>query len=440
MTLPKYPKYKDSRVEWLGEVPAHWQVARLKTKISLQTVKAEQRSNPVALENIEGWSGNFIATDNDFEGDGVAFNSGDILFGKLRPYLAKVYLANSPGEAVGDFHVLRPSSEIQGRFAQYQMLTRSFIDVIDGSTFGSKMPRASWEALGDMPLAIPPMPEQKEITKFLDREISKLNALVLEQEYLISLLGEKLQATISHAVTKGINPKVSTKNSGISWLGNVPSHWNVKRMKYLVREGVAGPYGSSLTKSMYTSSGYRVYGQQQVIPDNFSNGDYYISEKQFVEMSRYRVKPNDVLISVMGTIGRAAVVPSDVEPGIINPRLVLYRVFEGLIYPRYLQAFLNSVTSQAYFSLAAQGTTMEGLNMTSIGELAVAVPPLGEQIQILDFIRRRGEEIGALSKAAEDAVVLLRERRSALIAAAVTGQIDVRGTAKEEIECTEMVA
>ena len=223
------------------------------------------------------------------------------------------------------------------------------------------------------------------------------------------------------------------KGSGVAWLRKVPAHWDVKRLKYLVREGIAGPYGSSLTKSMYVDSGYRVYGQQQVIPDDFSVGDYYISEAKFGEMSRYRVMPNDILISVMGTIGKAAVVPEEVEPGIINPRLVLYRVFEKLISPRYLQAFLKNQTSQRYFSLAAQGTTMEGLNMASIGELHVTLPPPNEQQQILEYIHLENGKIDALYTATERALSLLKERRSALIAAAVTGKIDVRDAVPQEL-------
>jgi type I restriction enzyme S subunit len=140
-------------------------------------------------------------------------------------------------------------------------------------------------------------------------------------------------------------------------------------------------------------------------------------------MSRYQVMQDDVLISVMGTIGRAAVVPKGAEVGIINPRLVLYRVIENVILPRYFQAFLNNPTSQRYFSLAAQGTTMEGLNMGSIGELYVTVPPLHEQQNILDFVCVEDKKIDALSTEAERAIALLKERRAALIAAAVTGQI-----------------
>ncbi len=272
----------------------------------------------------------------------------------------------------------------------------------------------------------PPEDEQVLIAAFLDRETGKIDALIAAQEKLIALLAEKRQVTISHAVTKGLNPNAPMKDSGVVWLGEVPTHWAIKRVKHLVKEGIAGPYGSSLTKSMYSASGYRVYGQQQVIPGDFSVGDYYISEEQFAEMSRYQVRPNDVLISVMGTIGRSAVVPQDAEAGIINPRLVLYRVIERLICPKYLQVFLNNLTSQRYFSLAAQGTTMEGLNMGSIGELHVALPPLHEQQEILQFVQSEGAKLDALSAESDRAVSLLKERRSALIAAAVTGQIDVR--------------
>lgn len=432
MSLPRYGEYKDSGADWLGSVPDHWSVGRLKSQVSLVTVKATQRLCPIALENIEGWSGRFIPTEGEFEGEGVAFVAGDLLFGKLRPYLAKAYLAKGPGEAVGDFHVLRPVGAMNARFLQYQMLSKAFIDVIDGSTFGSKMPRASWESLGNMPLVLPSAQEQTAIVAFLDRETAKIDALIAEQERLIALLAEKRQATISHAVTRGLDPSVPMKDSSVAWLGKVPAHWDVKRMKNLVSESIAGPYGSSLTKSMYEASGYRVYGQQQVIPDDFSVGDYYISEEKFAEMSRYRVEPDDILISVMGTIGRAAVVPTDVEPGIINPRLVLYRVVERLVLPRYLQCFLNNSTSQRYFSIAAQGTTMEGLNMASIDELHVALPPLNEQVKLLAFIRQEEQKLDQLSTEAERATILLKERRNALIAAAVTGQIDVRGAVKAQ--------
>jgi type I restriction enzyme S subunit len=235
MSFPRYPKYKDSGVEWLGQVPEHWEVKRLKYSLRLLTEKTDRRENPVALENIEGWTGRFIPSETEFQGEGIAFEAGDILFGKLRPYLAKAYRAEFSGEAVGDFHVMRPLRGIDSCFAQYQILNREFIAIVDGSTFGSKMPRASWEFVGDMKLTTPPLPEQTTVASFLDRETAKIDSLVAEQQRLIELLKEKRQAVISHAVTKGLNPNAPMKPSGIEWLGDVPVHWELKATKRLFR-------------------------------------------------------------------------------------------------------------------------------------------------------------------------------------------------------------
>ena len=346
----------------------------------------------------------------------------------LRSFQGGIERSRYAGCVSPAYTVLRPKTELVGDFWEHLFKSSKYISALQTTTDGIRDGKnISYGQFGALCIPLPPRAEQTAIATFLDREAAKIDTLIAEQEKLIALLAEKRQATISHAVTRGLNPDAPMKDSGVAWLGEVPAHWDVARMKHLVREGIAGPYGSSLTKSMYVSSGYRVYGQQQVIPDDFSSGDYYISEEKFAEMSRYEVKPGDVLISVMGTIGRAAVVPPDVEPGIINPRLVLYRLLEQWIFPRYMQVFLSSPTSQRYFSLAAQGTTMEGLNMVSIGELPVALPPRDEQLAILEFVRRENEKSGALRATADRAVALLKERRSALIAAAVTGQIDVRG-------------
>ncbi len=196
---------KDSGVAWLGEVPAHWEVKRFKHCLSLTTEKTNRRDRPVALENVEGWSGRFIETASDFEGDGVAFVSGDILFGKLRPYLAKAYLAESAGEAVGDFHVLRPGKSITGRFAQYQILNRDFIAIADSYTFGAKMPRVGWEFMGNMGFLAPPLNEQTAIATFLDRETAKIDALIEKSRRSIELMREHRTALISAAVTGKID-------------------------------------------------------------------------------------------------------------------------------------------------------------------------------------------------------------------------------------------
>ncbi|MDC8770938.1 restriction endonuclease subunit S [Roseateles albus] len=435
MSLPKYGEYKDSGVTWLGPVPAHWTVVQSRRYFANRNEKAVAGDKQLTASQKHG-----VIYQTDFmelEGHKVVqvIVGADILKRaepndfviSMRSFQGGIEWCGLRGSISSAYVMLVPNDAIWSPFYRYLFKSAPYIQALQATTNLVRDGQAlRFSNFAQVTLPLLAVEEQQKIAAFLDRETSKINVLIAEQEKLITLLAEKRQATISQAVTRGLNPEAPMKDSGVTWLGNVPAHWDVRRLKHLVQDSIAGPYGSSLTKSMYVSAGYRVYGQQQVIPDDFSLGDYYISEEKFAEMSRYRVRPDDVLISVMGTIGRAAVIPNNAEPGIINPRLVLYRVIEQLISPRYLQTFLNNSTSQRYFSLAAQGTTMEGLNMASIGELYVALPPPREQVEILKFIRLECQKLFALSAEAERAVCLLMERRSALIAAAVTGQIDVR--------------
>lgn len=199
-------KLKSSGVEWLGDVPEHWGVKRLKYCVSLVTTKAgSSGSNPIALENIESWTGRFLETESEFEGEGIRFQKDDVLFGKLRPYLAKVYLAEKNGESVGDIFVLRPAKETASKYVSNVLRTDNYIEIIDGSTYGSKMPRASWEFMGCLPFLLPPLPEQQAIAEFLDRETAKIDALSAKVTTVIERLKEYRTALISSAVTGKID-------------------------------------------------------------------------------------------------------------------------------------------------------------------------------------------------------------------------------------------
>jgi len=198
-------KIKGSGIEWIGEIPEGWEVKRLKFNLQLLTEKTDRRESPVALENIESWLGRYKETESEFQGEGVAFKKGDILFGKLRPYLAKVWLADFSGEAIGDFFVMRPSVNIDGRFAVYQILNNEFISIVDGSTFGAKMPRVSWDFMANLRLLTPPLEEQHIIADYLDRETAKLDSLISKIREHIARLQEYRTALISAAVTGKID-------------------------------------------------------------------------------------------------------------------------------------------------------------------------------------------------------------------------------------------
>lgn len=274
---------------------------------------------------------------------------------------------------------------------------------------------------------LPPLDVQRAIADFLDRKTAGIDALIDKKERLLALLQEKRQALITQAVTKGLDPNVPMKDSGIEWLGEIPAHWGIQPLRRVMKEAVAGPYGASLTKAMYVASGFRVYGQQQVIPNDFSIGDYYIDSSRYQEMRRYRVYPHDLLVSVMGTVGRVAVVPEGVEPGIINPRLVRYRADPEVARARWLRAQLLSTPWQSKLRLEAQGATMDGLNMQSLGRVPLVLPPLAEQDGLVAYVENTERRSAELESRLTLSCDRLREYRQALITAAVTGQLDVTG-------------
>ncbi|WP_304343988.1 restriction endonuclease subunit S [Chryseobacterium koreense] len=194
-------KMKDSGIEWLGEIPEHWEVKRFKYFFRLITEKKENDLLKIGLENIESKTGKFIKTDAEFEGQGISFKLKDILFGKLRPYLAKVWLSEFDGQAVGDFYVFRAKENVLPEFAKYRILDSSFIEIVNSSTYGSKMPRVSWEFISDLFIAFPNSKEQQSIVRHIEIECTRIDAKIAKTQRLIELLTEYRTALISEVVT-----------------------------------------------------------------------------------------------------------------------------------------------------------------------------------------------------------------------------------------------
>ena len=197
---------RDSGVEWLGEVPEHWNIKKIKHCASLISSKQKIDGQPViALENIEGLTGDFVATNSNYNGEDVAFLEGDILFGKLRPYLAKVFLCQKSGIAFGDLLTYRPNQKTESAFLFYTMISSWFIEMVDSSTYGAKMPRASSEFVNEMFISFPPLEEQKTIYKELDTILQHFKTLTDKANKAIELMKERKTALISAAVTGKID-------------------------------------------------------------------------------------------------------------------------------------------------------------------------------------------------------------------------------------------
>ena len=427
-----YPAYKPSGVEWLVDIPEHWGLVPAKRLFDNVVEKGLGRGLPcVDLENIESNSGTLI---KGFEwaekvaDDYAVFKPGDVLFGKLRPYLAKYLLVDREGCCPTELMIFRTADDTYSNEYLYRVIqSRFFISLAISTSYGTKMPRTSWDKLSQQYFWLPPPDEQRAISAFLDRETAKIDALVAKKERLVELLEERRTALISRAVTRGLDPNVPMKDSGVEWLGEIPEGWEVRRLRYLCNDIIAGPFGSSITKDSYTEEGYRVYGQEQVIPANFSIGDYYISEAKFNTMRKYEVEPGDVLISCVGTFGKVAVVPDRIEPGIINPRLIKLIPRLDDIIPSFLGVYLKSEVSFNQMEKVSRGGTMGVINIGLLSSIIVPLPPLNEQADILSFLDRETARIDALVAKIREGIEKLKEYRTALISAAVTGKIDVRG-------------
>jgi type I restriction enzyme, S subunit len=454
MSFSRYPSYKYAGVEWLGQVPNHWDVCALSYRYDVKLGKMldEKRISGdylfPYLRNVDVQWGRISTSDlpqMDFAGDELvrySLRPGDLLVcegGEVgRAAVWEGQLAQCCYQKA--LHRLRPYDGAHDipKYLFYLLRAASSTGLFAESGGKSTIAHLTAEAFRRYRFSFPPAHEQQAIATFLDRETAKIDMLITEQTRLIELLKEKRQAIISHAVTKGLDPNAPMKNSGVEWLGEVPAHWEVKRLKHLV-DSKAGPFGSSLTKDQYVGSGYRVYGQEQVIPGDFSIGDYYVSEEKFAELAQYEVQPGDVLVSCVGTFGKIAVVPDNIEPGVINPRLIRLRIMWPLI-PKYLAAVLRSGPVYEQFSLLSRGGTMDVINIETLSSILVVIPPVDEQDEILTGLAQVTGNIDALINQSKRAVALLNERRSALISAAVTGKIDVRGLVEADAPVLDVVA
>ena len=428
MTVKPYPGYKASGVEWLASIPETWSVERIRRRARLRTDKAVDASLKVALENVQSWTGRFIDTEEaDYSGEGIAFSRGDVLFGKLRPYLAKAWRADTEGAAIGDFHVYSLSSDTDPRFFQFMILSGDFISLVDGSTYGAKMPRASWDFIGNLMEAFPPIAEQRQIADYLDIHTAKIDLLIGKQERLIETLAERRQAVISHAVTKGLDPNVPMKDSGIYWLGEVPDTWTVIPLKRSLKFLTSG------------SRGWAEYYSDSGVPfiriGNLPRGSLGLAmdDTQFVQIpggaegSRSVVREGDVLFSITAYLGSVAIVDSANRGSYVSQHVALARLNRRLAEPRFVGYFVLSESGQRQLQEQGYGGTKIQLSLDDIRHLVVTIPPIGEQLQIVEYLDRETAQIDALSVMAREMIKVLRERRQALISAAVTGKIDVRG-------------
>ena len=430
--LPSYPAYRPSSVPWLGNVPAHWKAPRLKGYV---TNAIELSRAPIdgelylALEHVESWTGRFSEAGNgvSFSGQVKRFHAEDVLFGKLRPYLAKVTCPKRNGVCVGEFLVLRPlDGRLSPRYLEHLIRSKPVIDAIDSSTFGAKMPRADWQFIGNLLFPLPPIPEQRAIVRYLDYADRRIQRYLSAKRKLIALLEEKKQAVVNQAVTRGLDPNVRLKPSGVEWLGDVPEHWEVGPVK---RAFLSMDYGISESASdsgiiRLLTMGHLKDGQVMVPNDGGvdSVAPHLLLEKGDLLFNRTNSQ------ELVGKVGLFVGYDSPVTFASYLVRMRPHPSHE----PEYLNVTLNDLSfiSRARRE-AIPSLHQSNLNPTRYGHIHIALPPKEEQGVILRTLRKETASLRDAIARARRQIELLQEYRTRLIADVVTGKLDVREAAAQ---------
>ena len=429
-----YSAYKDSGVEWLGEIPAHWEVKRLKYTAPLRVSKLDAKPEDatyIGLENIESWTGRLLIQNQPESVESAVdrFEAGDVLFGKLRPYLAKAARPEFSGVSTSEILALRPVEYSQS-YLLYSLMNKSYIHWVDMLTYGTKMPRVSPDQVSNSFTPLPPLPEQHAIAAFLDRETAKIDALVAKKERLIELLQEKRTSLISDAVTKGLDPDVPLEDSGVEWLGEIPAHWEILRLKHTVNKIGSGktPSGGA---ERYVTDGIMLLRSQNVHFRGLELSDVaYIDKATDDEMSNSRVCEDDVLLNITGaSLGRCCVARLKGLEANVNQHVCIIRPDQRQSDPVFLAYSIESQSLQDQIFNNENGVSRDALNFEQIGSLVLVEPTITEQRAIAAFLDRETAKTDALIAKVQEAIDRLKELRTALISAAVTGKIDVREAA-----------
>ncbi len=400
MSIARYPKYRESGVEWLGEVPEHWYIRKVRWLCKIRKRIAGELGYDVLsitqqglkVKDLESNDGQLSMDYSKYQfvevGD-FAMNHMDLLTGY-------VDISESRGVTSPDYRVfeIRDRAICHDKYLLYlfQMgyKNRIFYAYGQGSSQLGRW-RLPTEQFNDLCLPLPPRSEQQDIADFLDDETAKIDELVAEQRRLLDLLKEKRQAVISCAVTRGLDAQVPLKPSGIEWLGDMPVHWQVMPLGKLTLSRCDGPFGSGLKSEHYTDFGVRVVRLQNIRWGTFSDADRAFVDIDYChrELRGHDVLSGDVLIAGLGddnnTVGRACVAPASIEPAMVKADCFRFRLDTVRVIPEYV-AIALSVGSAADAGILSSGSTRSRIPLSITAKRKLPVPSVDEQAKIVAFV------------------------------------------------------
>lgn len=437
MTHASIPSLKDTGIPWLGQVPEEWTVQPIKHG---SYIKARVGWKGLTSDEFEASAYAYLVTGTDFRGQFIDWTScyqvneerylddpfiqlrdGDLLITKDGTIgkLSLVSGLDKPASLNSGIFLVRAQESYSTRFLYWVLSSRVFEDYVALTSTGSTILHLYQNVFEQFSFGFPSLAVQTSIANFLDRETGQIDVLIAKQERLIGLLAEKRQAVITHAVTKGLDPTAPTKPSGVPWLGEIPSHWGAVPLKWLSR------FTTGITPPTDNESNFpgEATPYPWIRPEDLDQSGRPTTASKFLSFEAWNgcrpVRADSVLVCCIGaTLGKVGLIR---KPAVTNQQIT---AIESEMAGSYLFAALGAARQE--IEAMSVGNTLPILNAGRLGMLSVPVPPAQEQLRIAQYVDARSRELDRLSAKCKSAITLLRERRSALISAAVTGKIDVR--------------
>jgi type I restriction enzyme S subunit len=429
-----YPTYKDSKIQWLGEIPEHWEI--LRTKFLFKEVIERSNDGIEDLLSVSQYTGVTKKKDKVAEGELLTNAStlegykkvkvGDLVSNIMLAWNGSLGVSPHNGITSPAYGVYRLTNGHDPSFFNYLFRTDLYKTEFKRNSTGiieSRLRLYSDDFLNIISI-LPPLSEQTAIANFLDRKTSEIAGFIVLKEKTIDLLRERKTAIINKAVTKGLDDTVPMKDSGIGWLGKIPAHWEVKKLKYLIKGLVDCEHK---TAPFYSDGEYLV-----VRTSNVKNGRLvfedakYTNQSGYIEWTRRGIpKPNDILLTREAPAGEACLVPDD-QQVCLGQRMVWVKIKHNILNSQYCVHCIYTDLGKEFIKDISNGSTVTHLNMSEIGNIPIAKPPLEEQENILNHIQGLAMQIDLSIAQAEKEISLIKEYQQNLISEAVTGKIDVR--------------
>lgn len=448
----EYPEYKESGVDWLGEVPNHWRLVPLRNVLEFRNEKnsPEKTSNILSLSiakgvteysESEGKSGNKrkddltaykLAYPNDIVMNSMNIIVGAVGISKYFGAISPVYYALYPKDktALITYYgsIFHNAGFQRGllKFGKGILIKQS-----DSGKLNTIRMKVSQDDLKTMYFPKPPIEEQQKIANFLDHETAKIDTLINKQEKLIVLLKEKRQAVISHAVTKGLNPDVTMKATDSNWVEEIPKHWSLGKLGYFAKVG-NGATPARDNKEYWKNGSIGWLNSSKVNDEMIYEAEQFITPLALSQTSVKTVVPKDLVMAITGegqTRGRVAICQVDAT---INQHLASIAVYDQQLHYAFLYQWLRSNYERIRYESSGAGATKGAITCGDISGYPIIIAPLKEQLAIVEYLKVQASKFINLIHKSELQVNLLKERKAALISAAVTGKIDVRNWQKSK--------